>query len=201
MSNAPVCSKFQTRVVSKVELVHKVVFRIFRYYVVSKKGKLRNAEYVDNSYKWAGGGFLSTPSDLCRFGNAMLYSYQRKPNDHKNSPAGYLKAETMEMVWSPVSNTECMWDSDGFYAMGWGSIPEKEQFGRLQRKYFSHTGGAVGGSSVLLVLPRDENKSGNPGLKSNPRGVVVAIITNMQSVGMNRDALNIAKLFERTILE
>jgi hypothetical protein len=40
--------------------------------------KLRNAPYVDNSYKWAGGGFLSNVQDLVKFGNAMLFSYQRK---------------------------------------------------------------------------------------------------------------------------
>jgi hypothetical protein len=35
-----------------------------------------NAANVDNSYKWAGGGFLSNVTDLISFGNAMLYSYQ-----------------------------------------------------------------------------------------------------------------------------
>jgi hypothetical protein len=33
---------------------------------------------VDNSYKWAGGGFLSNVQDLVKFGNAMLFSFQRK---------------------------------------------------------------------------------------------------------------------------
>ena len=31
-----------------------------RYYVRNEKGRLENAPLVDNSYKWAGGGFLST---------------------------------------------------------------------------------------------------------------------------------------------
>ena len=35
-------------------------------------GAVRNAAYVDNSYKWAGGGFLSTAEDLVAFGNALL---------------------------------------------------------------------------------------------------------------------------------
>lgn len=48
----------------------------FRYYVRDKFGRLKNAPYVDNSYKWAGGGFLSTVGDLCKFGNAMLYASQ-----------------------------------------------------------------------------------------------------------------------------
>ena len=37
---------------------------------------LENAPHVDNSYKWAGGGFLSTVGDLLKFGNIMIYSYQ-----------------------------------------------------------------------------------------------------------------------------
>ena len=47
-----------------------------RYYQRCRNGKLENAPYVDNSYKWAGGGFLSTVGDLLKFGNVMMYSYQ-----------------------------------------------------------------------------------------------------------------------------
>jgi hypothetical protein len=47
-----------------------------RYYLKSRAGCLKNVPYVDNSWKWAGGGFLSTVGDLLRFGNAMMYSYQ-----------------------------------------------------------------------------------------------------------------------------
>ena len=50
-------------------------FRL-RFYFRDTKGRLKNTPYVDNSYKWAGGGFLSTTEDLIRFGNAMLYSSQ-----------------------------------------------------------------------------------------------------------------------------
>ena len=49
---------------------------LVRYYVRDKHHRLRNAPYVDNSCKWAGGGFLSNVHDLVRFGNAMLYSFQ-----------------------------------------------------------------------------------------------------------------------------
>ncbi len=50
----------------------------FRYYVRNEKHGLENAPYVDNSWKWAGGGFISNVHDLVRFGNAMLYSFQQK---------------------------------------------------------------------------------------------------------------------------
>ena len=41
---------------------------------------------MDNSYKWAGGGFLSTVDDLLKFAHIMLYSFQAteiKSNDGK----------------------------------------------------------------------------------------------------------------------
>ena len=55
---------------------------IIRYYVRDKHHRLRNAPYVDNSCKWAGGGFLSNVHDLVRFGNAMLYSFQHAKVTH-----------------------------------------------------------------------------------------------------------------------
>ena len=51
-------------------------FYTCRHYTRSEKGKLINTPYVDNCYKWAGGGFISTTEDLIKFGNAMLYSSQ-----------------------------------------------------------------------------------------------------------------------------
>ena len=120
----------------------------FRYYVRNEKGRLENAPQVDNSYKWAGGGFLSTSEDLLKFGNAMLYSFQNSD--------GYLKSDTVKMIWTPVANTSLAWDKDGQYGMGWGVIPPQvnHPFCKSRQFYVSHTGGAIGARSVLLVLPR-----------------------------------------------
>ena len=52
---------------------------------MNKKGRLVNAPYTDTSYKWAGGGFLSTVEDLCKFGNVMLYAFQNGMISHSNS--------------------------------------------------------------------------------------------------------------------
>lgn len=65
-----------------------------------KDGKLYNSPYVDCSYKYAGGGILSTIPDLLRFGNIMLYSYL----DDGKSP-GYLKSSTVDLLWSPIENS------------------------------------------------------------------------------------------------
>lgn len=52
-----------------------------------------NAPYVDNSYKWAGGGFLSTVKDLIQFGNSLLYAKQIGEVDREEASgmAGYFR--------------------------------------------------------------------------------------------------------------
>ncbi|XP_001374581.1 serine beta-lactamase-like protein LACTB, mitochondrial [Monodelphis domestica] len=179
-----------------------MIYNRARFYVYNKKGRLVNTPYVDNSYKWAGGGFLSTVGDLLKFGNAMLYGYQIgmiKNLSEKLLP-GYLKPETMVMIWTPVPNTEMSWDREGKYAMAWGVVEKKQTHGscRQQRHYASHTGGAVGASSVLLILPEDlEVETTDNRMTIPPRGVIVTIICNMQSVGLNSTALKIALEFDK----
>ena len=65
--------------------------------------------------------------------------------------------------------------------------------GKINRFYAAHTGGAVGASSVLLIYPRKKEVLDKNGV---PQGVVVAIICNMQSVGLSKLAMDIAKMFE-----
>ncbi|CAH6873705.1 serine beta-lactamase-like protein LACTB, mitochondrial [Phodopus roborovskii] len=177
-----------------------VIYNRARFYVYNKKKRLVNTPYVDNSYKWAGGGFLSTVGDLLKFGNAMLYGYQLGlfKNSNENLLPGYLKPETMVMMWTPVPNTEMSWDKEGKYAMAWGVVEKKQTYGscRKQRHYASHTGGAVGASSVLLVLPEELDPEATNN-KTPPRGVIVSIICNMQSVGLNSTALKIALEFDK----
>lgn len=233
---------------------HKpLIYNRGRYYVKNQKGQLENAPYVDLSYKWAGGGLLSNVTDLTKFGNAMLYSYQareyntstlpaissvvknnyntsgkagnlsKQTDDNRHSAAsGYLKPETMKMIWSPAAQPEPKWDgvTGGEYGLGWSVWTNEKvcEFGRERKFFVSHTGGAVGASSVLLVYPREntnwESKgrirskaelTGNnvllpPSESSPPKGVVVAIVVNMVSVGLNKTAYDIARIFERVDL-
>lgn len=158
-----------------------------------------NCPYVDNSYKWAGGGFLSTVGDLLLFGNAMLYSYQLADmTDTSDLLPGFLKPHTAKALWAPVDKTEASWDKDGHYAQGWVVVEKQQNYGqcRMRRHYISHTGGAVGASSVLLVLP-SESLEASEQRDTSPQGVVVAILTNMQSVGLCKTALKIAHEFEK----
>lgn len=111
------------------------VFRIVphraSFYDRDPDGRLRNANYVDQSNKWAGGGFLSTPSDLVRFGFAML-------------DGELLASETVELLWTPLRLESG--ESTG-YGLGWG-IREIDG-----RPTIGHMGSSVGGRASLMVFP------------------------------------------------
>ncbi|GAA6225536.1 serine beta-lactamase-like protein LACTB, mitochondrial isoform X2 [Lates japonicus] len=177
-----------------------IIYHRSRYYHLNKRGRVVNCPYVDNSYKWAGGGFLSTVGDLLLFGNALLYSYQvAHLKDTEHLLPGFLKPKTVVDLWVPVDRTEASWDKDGLYAQGWLVVEKLQKYGqcRKRRHYVSHTGGAVGASSVLLVLPSEEIDQYRGQIPLLPQGVVVTIITNMQSVGLNSTALKIAHEFDK----
>nr|CAD7439595.1 unnamed protein product [Timema bartmani] len=159
------------------------------YYVKNPKTKrLLNAPYVDNSYKWAGGGFLSTVGDLLKFGDAMLYSYQ-----YQNQPGllvGYLQPKTMSALWTPQPSTTMKWGREDGYGMGWVVVPQRQEYGWGDAQQFAtgHSGGAVGASSVLVVIPKE---GGSP----PPSGVSVAILVNLQDVSLHTIAFNVAAMF------
>jgi len=257
-----------------------------RYYVRDKHHKLKNAPYVDNSYKWAGGGFLSSVGDLIRFGSMMLYSFQQtkvtskpktevigdksaettskpsvvtpspdpptsseapseselpispsvpqspqpsnpeegegsggslikeiteKPLDkvdyhpgpfaavNKAKPPvrylpGFLRASTVAELWKPQPGASVGWGGDTLgYGLGWAVRSKKKVAGFARDDFFyvSHTGGAIGASSVLLIAPKPVKQD-----SMLPQGVVVAILCNMQGVGLNQLAVDIAKCFD-----
>lgn len=103
-----------------------------RFYSREKDGNLDNAPYVDNSYKWAGGGFLSTAEDLVRFGSALL-----KP--------GFLKADSLRLLFTSQRTNG---GQETGYGMGW--FVHKSQNGQ---RIYEHAGGSVGGSSQLIIYP------------------------------------------------
>ena len=80
-----------------------IPFRSHYYVKTGPNGRLLNAPYVDNSYKWAGGGLLSNIYDLLKFGNIMLYSYK----GGIDGKPGILDKEIIDMMWTPV----CLWST------------------------------------------------------------------------------------------
>lgn len=121
-----------------------------RFYVADSTGQVVNAPYVDNSYKWAGGGFLSTPEDMLVFANGHL-------------EPGFLQAETLEMLFASQRLRD---GTETGYGIGWRSATNEHG-----ERIVSHTGGSVGGRTVL-TLNRDT-------------GLIVAIVANLSGAPMS----------------
>lgn len=98
-------------------------------------GKVINAPYVDNSYKWAGGGYISTSEDLVKFGNAMLNNtlFPEAVKQQLITPQKLVNGQDTE------------------YGMGFFS--GTDEFGR---EYYGHGGGSVGGCSNLIIYPDEK---------------------------------------------
>ena len=100
------------------------------FYEADSTGTIAVAPTVDNSYKWAGGGFLSTAEDLVRFGSAHL-----KP--------GWLSAQSLDLLFTPQHT------SDGRateYGVGWFVATDS-----LGHRIVYHGGGSVGGTTGFIV--------------------------------------------------
>lgn len=105
-----------------------------RWYTLIADGSYRNAPYEDLSYKWAGGGFLSTAEDLARFGASL-------------SKSGFLKQDTLTMIFSPqktIAGKKTKYGLGWFVHDGGGQDPERQ---------FEHSGGVAGSSSWLVIFP------------------------------------------------
>src|ERR1700682_1612837 len=75
-----------------------------RFYSPARGKQPQNAMYVDNSYKWAGGGFLSSAEDLVRFGSALLQP-------------GFLKQESLKQLFTSQKTKA---GEETGYGIGWG---------------------------------------------------------------------------------
>ncbi len=100
------------------------------YYL--EDGENKEAPYVDNSYKWAGGGFIASCEDLAKFGNSML-----EPSIISVSTVDLL---TKSLVINDTAETN--------YGIGWRSGKTDE--GDV---WFGHSGGSVGGITQLVIYP------------------------------------------------
>ena len=106
------------------------------YYVRSGQGMnapIINAPPVDNSYKWAGGGFVSTPEDLLKFAHGLMYG-------------DILTEATRNELWATQHTT------DG-EATGYG-IGFSDGMAMMHRTV-GHGGGSVGGNSWFNMFVDD----------------------------------------------
>ncbi|MEQ8469859.1 MAG: serine hydrolase domain-containing protein [Marinoscillum sp.] len=102
----------------------------------------KKAFTVDNSNKWAGGGMLSTPSDLVILGNAIL-------------TGSIINPETFKTLTTPVrlANGEI---NEQNYALGWRS-GELDLLDVKAKVTILHHGGTATGSTALWIIVPEYN--------------------------------------------
>jgi serine beta-lactamase-like protein LACTB, mitochondrial len=101
-----------------------------RFYDRDSAGTLTVSPPVDNSYKWAGGGFVSTAEDLVKFGSALL-------------EPGFLKAGTLDLLFTTQRTNDGQ--ATG-YGIGWFIATDS-----LGHRRVFHGGESVGGTAALGV--------------------------------------------------
>lgn len=104
-------------------------------YLAVKKSLLKAPE-VNLSYKYAGGGYISTPSDLVKFGNALLGNK-------------FLSSSSKDILWSPVLFDNGCINPENY---GLGFRVSQDDLGRC----IHHGGKSVGGYAYFVIYPELE---------------------------------------------
>jgi CubicO group peptidase (beta-lactamase class C family) len=138
----------------------RAIPRRTRFYKAKDGGGFELELDVDNSYKWASGGFLSTPEDLVRFGSALLQP-------------GFLTSASLDALFTSQKTTH---GKETGYGIGW-----EVQKDKAGHRLLFHTGGSVGGTSMLLIQPDSRmvlaitaNCTDAPLKKANPAAIIKA---------------------------
>lgn len=106
-----------------------------RYYQTAGDGAVLNAPYVDNSNKWAGGGFLSTPTELAELAFALF-------------EGALIERSTLETLWTRQRLRD---GSETEYGIGW--YVSEDATGR---RMVGHGGGSIGGTTLFWLWPEQE---------------------------------------------
>jgi CubicO group peptidase (beta-lactamase class C family) len=93
-----------------------------------------NARLDNPDYKWAGGGLLMTPSDLARFGAALL-----------DAPQSKITGEERGLLFTPLTAP-----TDDMPPLGLAWRVDNDAKGRLR---WHHAGSGPGGRASLVVYP------------------------------------------------
>jgi CubicO group peptidase (beta-lactamase class C family) len=106
-----------------------------RYYRKAADGAVLNAPHVDNSNKWAGGGFLSTPIELAELAFVLL-------------EGELMERSTLETLWARQRLRD---GSETEYGIGW--YVSEDAAGR---RMVGHGGGSIGGTTLFWIWPEQE---------------------------------------------
>ncbi|WP_430424237.1 serine hydrolase domain-containing protein [Maribacter litoralis] len=95
----------------------------------------RKAVSVDNFYKLAGGGYLSTSEDVAKFGQAFLDR----------------KVDLDDAILNQFLTAQQVNGNSTYYGLGWQVSEDAKG-----RKFFGHVGSGVGGYSNFFVYPKEQ---------------------------------------------
>jgi len=155
---------------SSFDIPSRVVRQRGRGYVRASDGTIVNSRYEDVSYKYAGGGMLSTVEDLVRMGNAInngtLLGPEVVSEMHRSHIDPVLQFQVDEQA-RELSFKQ---------ALGWDLLTDKQG-----RTYISKTGAVRGTRSVVINYPDD--------------GLVVALQANIAPFPIQRHGEAIAQIY------
>lgn len=107
---------------------------VAEYWRTHPEAKWANIPTVDPSYSWAGAGFVMSPSDLARFGAALL-----------DGPSSKITASERALLFTPL--TEKTGNMPPL-ALGWRVDTDAKG-----RRRWHHAGATPGGRASLVVYP------------------------------------------------
>ncbi|MDD7913011.1 serine hydrolase domain-containing protein [Polaribacter ponticola] len=102
-------------------------------FYIKRNNKIKIAPVVNNIFKAAGGGYLSTSEDLIKFGNELI------------NPTIISKKSFLDLVKTQKTSNQ----KNTNY--GIGVVVSKTKNNHLK---YSHSGGGVGASTYLLIYPK-----------------------------------------------
>lgn len=93
-----------------------------------------NARQTNPGYKWAGGGFIMTPSDMARFGAALL-----------DAPASKITPQERALLFTPLTQAT---KNQPPLGLGWRVDADPKG-----RRRWHHAGAQEGGRASLVIYP------------------------------------------------
>jgi len=148
--------------------------RVSDYFQLFPEGGLLPAPETNVSYKWAGGGIASTPTDLVRFGSALL--------------AGEIvESETLDELFTPRTLPSGELNAQ-HYGLGWrnGGLYYPRGSDTIITM-INHGGTALGGVAILILMPDS--------------GIVIAMCANSSGRGGSSAIRSEAAAIVRTFLD
>jgi serine beta-lactamase-like protein LACTB len=117
------------------------------------EGELNNSPQTDHSYKWGGGGFIASTSDVARFAMA-----------HING--GFLNKDTVDEMFSSATTST---GENVDYGIGWhigfdlymekhSDNPDAIRIMKEHPNTVMHSGGSMGGTT-MMILCRDHERA------------------------------------------